>query len=475
MKKYAIIDIETNGGVKITEISIFIYDGESIVNEFTTLINPECNIPPRITSLTGIDNFMVKDAPKFYEVAKNIYEITKECIFVAHNVNFDYGIIGKEFKALGLDYRRKKLCTIRLSRKLLPNKRSYSLGKLCLSEGIELTDRHRARGDAEATVTLFSKLLMLNEKSEINVFESFLNPRSREATLPPLLPKTVFDNLSEKHGVYYFWNEAKEIIYVGKANNIKQRVLSHFYDKKKKEISMCMATANITYKETGNELLALLLESSEIKHIYPKFNRAQRRSNESYGLFSYKDRKGITHLAWNTLKLIKDPITKFYSSSEARSFVEKLCEEHELCPKYCHLQTNVSSCFHYQLKKCKGICRNEEDIITYNERVEKAIASVSFNTENFVILEDGLKKNEISFVLILNSIYKGFGYLKDNYDLTTQDYLNAVISKKDNRDIQRIIQSYIKKNNDCITVINSDFNDKEEITTKSDILDLFSN
>lgn len=446
MKKYAIIDIETNGGIKITEISIFISDGTSIIDEFTTLINPECNIPPRITSLTGIDNFMVKDAPKFYEVAKEIYTITNDCIFVAHNVNFDYGIISKEFKALGSDYKRKKLCTIRLSRKLLPNKRSYSLGKLCLSEGIELRDRHRARGDAEATVILFHKLLNLNENNETNVFESFLNPRSREATLPPLLPKNVFDNLSQKHGVYYFWNEAKEIIYVGKANNIKQRVLSHFYDKKKKEISMCMATANITYTETGNELLALLLESSEIKHIYPKFNRAQRRSSESYGLFSYKDRKGITHLAWNALKVVKDPIIKFYSSSEARGFMEKLCESYELCPKYCHLQTNVSSCFHYQLKKCKGICRNEETVNSYNERVAKAIASVRFNTENFVILEDGLNENEISFVLILNNIYKGFGYIKDAYDLTTQDYINALVPKKDNRDIQRILHGYLRKN-----------------------------
>ncbi len=474
MNKYAIIDIETNGGVKITEISIFIFDGKSVINEFTTLINPECNIPPRITNLTGIDNFMVKDAPKFYEVAKNIYEITKECIFVAHNVNFDYGIIGKEFKALGLDYRRKKLCTVRLSRKLLPNKQSYSLGKLCLSEGIELRDRHRARGDAEATVTLFSKLLQLNGKSEINVFESFLNPRSREATLPPLLPKTVFDNLSEKHGVYYFWNEAKEIIYVGKANNIKQRVLSHFYDKKKKEISMCMATANITFKETGNELIALLLESSEIKHIYPKFNRAQRRSSESYGLFSYKDRKGIIHIAWNALKLVKDPVIKFYSSSEARSFVEKLCEKYELCPKYCHLQTNVSSCFHYQLKKCHGICRQEETIHDYNERVEKALSSVSFNADNFVIIENGLKENEIAFVLVLNNIYKGFGYINDAYDLTAQDYLNAVIPKKDNRDIHRILQGYIKKHTDCMIVLDTNFNEKQSSDKKSDILDLFS-
>jgi len=136
--KYAIIDIETNGGVKVTEISIFIFDGLKIINEFTSLVNPECNIPPRIVNLTGIDNHMVREAPKFHEIAKKVYEITEDCIFVAHNVNFDYGIIGKEFKELGLNYKRKKLCTVRLSRKLLPNRKSYSLGKLCISEGIPI-------------------------------------------------------------------------------------------------------------------------------------------------------------------------------------------------------------------------------------------------------------------------------------------------------------------------------------------------
>ncbi len=450
--KYAIVDIETDGGIKITEISIFIFDGNKVIDEFTTLVNPESYIPANITNLTGISNIMVKTAPKFYEVAKRVQKITEDCIFVAHNVNFDYGIIGKEFKALGFEYKRKKLCTVRLSRKLLPNKRSYSLGKLCLSEGIQIKDRHRARGDAEATVTLFKILLDLDGKKALSVIEAFLNNRSREATLPPLLPKEVFDGLSEKHGVYYFWNEKKEIIYVGKANNIKQRVLSHFYDKKKKEITMCMATANITYEETGNELLALLLESAEIKRIYPKFNRAQRRKKEGYGLFSYEDRKGIMHLAWNTLKTISNPIVKFYSITEARRFMEQLCETFELCPKYCHLQTNVTSCFHYQIKKCRGICTDNEAIDTYNQRVNEAIQSVVFDAENFIIKEAGKENNEFSYVLVLNNLYKGYGYLKkEEKEFVTQDYLNGLIEQKDNQDIHRILKGYMKRTPNYLT------------------------
>ena len=449
--KYAVVDIETNGGVKITEISVIVFDGEKIVDEFTSLVNPESNIPQFITNLTGITAAMVANAPKFYEIAKQVYEITKDAVFVAHNVNFDYGIIGKEFKSLGLTFKRKKLCTVRLSRKLLPGKKSYSLGNLCISEGITINDRHRAKGDADATVILLKKLLDLDKQQEKSVIASFLNPRSRQATLPPLLDKAIFDKLPLTTGIYYFKNEANEIIYVGKAINIKQRVLSHFYDKKKKEISMCMATANITYTETGSELLALLLESSEIKKHYPKYNRAQRRTEESIGLFSYQDRSGVMHLAWNKLKLIKNPITKFYSIAEARSFVEKLCDTFELCPKYCHLQSNVASCFHYQLKKCKGVCRKKESIAIYNVRVKQAINSIKFSAENFIVKQQGLADDEYGYALVINGFYKGFGYLKENNkQLTINEYLDKVTPLKDNSDVQRILHQYINKHPDSL-------------------------
>ncbi len=453
--KYAIVDIETDGGVKITEISIFIFDGEQVVNEFTTLINPGTSIPPYITRLTGINNFMVKDAPKFEEVAKRIYQITEDCVFVAHNVNFDYGIIGKEFKSLGLTYRRKKLCSVRLSRKLLPGKRSYSLGKLCISEGIEIKARHRARGDAEATVILFKKLLSIDELNDFEVINSFLNPRSREATLPPLLPKNVFESLSEKHGVYYFWNKNKEIIYVGKANNIKQRVVSHFHDKKKREIEMCLATANITFTETGSELIALLEESAEIKRLFPKFNRAQRRTTTNFGLFSYKDRKGVMHLAWNNVKMISQPIMRFYTVAQARSFVENLCKEFQLCPKYCHLQTNVSSCFHYQIKECKGVCRAEEAIEEYNKRVMQAIDSITFKTDNFVITEQGKTSDELSYALVINGVYEGYGYIDKNQqnNSTSEVYFERLKPQKDNQDIRRIINAHVKKNPESVQPI----------------------
>lgn len=444
---YAIVDIETTGhSQKITEISVFIYNGNKIVNEFTSLVNPECSIPPFITNLTGINNAMVNNAPKFYEIAKKVEEITEDCIFVAHNVNFDYNIIHKEFKDLGFNWKRKKLCTVRLSRKLIPGLRSYSLGSICSNQSIHISNRHRAKGDAEATTILFEKLLKIDNEGK--VFQSFLNPRSRQATLPPMLPKEVLDSLPETTGIYYFKNEKKEVIYVGKANNIKQRVLSHFYNKSKKEITMCLETSNVTYTETGSELVALLLESSEIKRIFPKYNRAQRRSRESIGLFTYTDRNGIKHLTFNQLKLVSNPLMKFYTNRDCRLFLEKLCKEFELCPKYCHLQSNIDTCFHHQLKKCKGVCCEKESIVIYNVRVQQAINSIQFETENFVIKEKGRTENESAYILIANGIYKGFGFAKKTLKLeNVNDYLNFIETKKDNVDIKRILNAFLKE--DC--------------------------
>lgn len=444
---YSIVDIETTGngyrGQRITEISIFVFDGKKIVNEFTSLVNPEQNIPAFITNLTGITDAMVRTAPKFYEIAKTIQEITHDTVFVAHNVNFDYNIIKQEFKDLGFDFKRQKLCTVRLSRKIIPGLKSYSLGNICSVEGIRISERHRARGDAEATVALFQRLINKDHQFTIN---AFLNRRSRQATLPPLIEKKVVDDLPEMPGVYYFKNLQKEIIYVGKANNIKQRVISHFYDKKKKEISMCLETANITYEVMGSELLALLKESADIKRLYPKFNRAQRRASEAVGLFSYEDQKGIIHLAYNRLKLVPNAIMKFYNISECRNLLEKICETYNLCPKYCHLQTNVNTCFHYQIKKCNGVCSGKEIVKDYNKRVKEAIKSLGLQTENLVIKERGRTAEEIGFALILNGIYKGYGFLDKKITLQNpDDYLFYITPQKDNRDVQRILNWYLNK------------------------------
>ncbi|MBM3437340.1 MAG: hypothetical protein FJY07_14135, partial [Bacteroidetes bacterium] len=264
---YSIIDIETTGLSpnygKITEIAIYIHDGEKVVDEFTTLLNPEIDIPYRITQLTGINNKMVRDCPKFYEVAKRIVEMTQDTVFVAHNVNFDYNFIRKEFRELGYDYQRKKLCTSRLSRKLLPGRRSYSLGKLCQELGIENPHRHRAFGDAAAALKLFEILLTV----EKNVEELSLHG------LNSSLDRKLIARLPQEPGVYYFYNDSGHIIYIGKSINIRERVMSHITNNtSKRAIEMRNEIADIGFELTGNELIALLLESNEIKKHTPRYN-----------------------------------------------------------------------------------------------------------------------------------------------------------------------------------------------------------
>lgn len=446
---YTIIDIETTGngikGNRITEISIFKYDGHEVVDEFTSLVNPECEIPAFITGLTGIDNDMVRNAPLLEDIIPQIIDITKDTIFVAHSVNFDYNVIKNEFKLLGHDFSRKKLCTVRLSRKLLPGYNSYSLGKLTSALGIPLTDRHRARGDAHATVLLFHKLLR-TENAEI-VFKQFLNAKSQEATLPPGLPKEEFLKLPTTPGVYYFKDQKGKIIYVGKAKNIKKRVLGHFYDKKTKELVLCAETASLDYEETGNELIALLKESAEIKHYYPKYNSAQKRSIQQYGIFTYVDRNGIYHLAFNKIKMTPNPIAVCYSPTEARQYLETLCSTFELCPKYCHLQENVTVCSHYKIKQCIGICSDLEMVDEYNERVHNAIQNIKDVSSTLVIKTKGRTMDENGFVIIKENNYAGYGFAPTEVAISQMEDLEMFITpQKNTLETQRIVESYLRKN-----------------------------
>ena len=450
---YTIIDIETTGngvkGNRITEISIFKYDGHEVIDEFTSLVNPQCPIPAFITGLTGIDNDMVRNAPLLEEIIPQINAITADTIFVAHSVNFDYNVIKNEFKLLGHDFSRKKLCTVRLSRKLLPGYNSYSLGKLTAALGIPLTDRHRARGDAHATVLLFHKLLRA-ENSE-KVFKLFLNSKSQEATLPPGLPKEEYLKLPTTPGVYYFKDQKGKIIYVGKAKNIKKRVLGHFYDKKTKEITLCAETTSLDFEETGNELIALLKESAEIKHHFPKYNSAQKRSIQQYGIFSYEDRNGIIHLAFNKIKMTPNPLAICYSPTEARQYLETLCSTFELCPKYCHLQENVAACSHYKIKQCIGICSDLQMVNEYNDRVKEALTSLKEVQTDVFIKIKGRTADENAFVFIQENNYSGYGFVpKETPIHQPQDLETFIVRQKNTLETQRIIESYLRKNPDSV-------------------------
>lgn len=438
---YTIIDVETTGrGNKITEISIFKHDGEKVIEEFTSLVNPEVLIPDYITALTGIDNTMVANAPTFSEIAQDILSITENSIFVAHNVNFDYNVIRNEFKSMDIDFRRKKLCTVRLSRTLFPGFRSYSLGKLCASLNIEIVDRHRARGDAEATVTLLEKILAHKKSSE--AITAFLKKTSKEATLPPHLESQVFNDIPNATGIYYFKNKKGKIIYVGKAVNLKKRVLGHFYNKSEKELNLCRETADIDFDLSGSDLIARLMEDAAIKHHFPIYNQAAKRTPKPYAIFSYEDRGGIIHLAFNTLKVTPNPLQVFHSIRDCRLYLEQLCEQFELCPKYCHLQESVWTCSHYKLNNCKGICSNAETVLSYNERVQLAIDYIANSNQNIVLKEKGRHLEEEAFVMIKNGTYLGYGFVNNSEQITNPDNLETfLIPQKETAETWGILRS----------------------------------
>ncbi len=444
MTVFSIIDVETTGYPhnKITDISIYNTNSQKVVAEFHSLVNPEVSIPSSITRLTGITNEMVRDAPFFYEIAKEIVSLTRDNVFVAHNVNFDFNVIKNEFKNLGYTFHRKKMCTVKLSRKLLPGHKSYSLGKLCKDLSIPIYGRHRAKGDALATLQLFKLLI---NKSDQGLFNQQI--ANKQLTVSRYISESDLAQLSNKTGVYYFWNIENTIIYIGKSVNIKDRVLSHFRDASKKELKMCQEAARITYEETGNDLIAQLKESAEIKIHYPIYNYRQKRVGENYGLSFHTNNDGVLELSYGYVKLLKNPILTFEKTENAKDFLLKIADKHKLCLKYCGLDNSSNECFNHQLKKCKGVCVNKEAIKSYNIRVLKVISSFEYKNSLDSLFLKGRNNEEKSFVKIENGVYKGYGFyprtISKEMAIVSKQFL---ITQKENRDTKRIISSYLRKN-----------------------------
>lgn len=445
---YAVVDIETTGkglgGNRITEICVVRLHQGQPVEKYSSLVDPESLIPDFITHLTGIDNEMVATAPLFSEIAEEIERITRDCIFVAHNVNFDYNILRNEFKRLGFEFRRKKLCTVRLSRTLIPGMNSYSLGKLCNSLGINLENRHRAEGDTDATVTLFQQLLEIDQDG--TTFEKFIHGKNQEGTFPPHLDRSQFSALPETPGVYLFKNQAQKVIYVGKAINLRKRVLSHFYTKRSKSYLMCQEIYHIEHIPTGNELVALLQEADLIRHYYPKFNNAQKKPRSAYQILHYKNQLGIIQFAVGLVKSYDSSIVTHYNRAHAMEQLEDLCETHKLCPKYCSFNTSGDCSSHYRIKNCKGVCRGEELVSLYNIRAQQAIETLKSQNPNYIIKQKGRTEEESCFILVRDGEYQGYGYIDQYASISTLSDCEDFIERKTaNYHTNQIIKSFINK------------------------------
>jgi DNA polymerase III subunit epsilon len=445
---FAIIDIETCGGKfehrkgAITEICILIHDGLQVVDKFSTLINPQCNISPFYTKLTNITNEMVADAPTFAEIAKKVLEMTEGQIFVAHNVGFDYNFVKDEFASLGYKYKREKLCTVRLSRKLLPGRISYSLGHLCASLGIEIEGRHRAEGDAVATAKLFDLLLRIkaDHPQYKNVGVDEIMARRIDKIKGYILKK-----LPEECGVYYFRNKDGEIIYIGKSTNMYNRALSHFNTKESSGKKMLNDLYNVDFLLTGSELIALLLESQEIKKHKPKYNRMRKAEVFTHSIGYFTDKKGIINFKIVPFEESENALLSFTKYITARERLDSWIDEHELCMTYCGLVSESAVCFNHQIKKCRGICNNEEDIIFYNERAQKIIDNYTYEKSDFFIIDKGKTAEEKSIIYIKEKKYYGCGYLERHQPISSVEELEDFIKPADYYpDSDMLIHSYLK-------------------------------
>tara|TARA_B100000768_G_scaffold53900_1_gene52396 strand:- start:1923 stop:3299 length:1377 start_codon:yes stop_codon:yes gene_type:complete len=447
---YAILDIETTGGKYneegITEIAIYKFDGHQIVDQFFSLVNPEKNIQPFVINLTGINNQMLRNAPKFHEVAKRIIEITDDCTIVAHNAQFDNRILSTEFDRLGYSFEKNMLCTVELSKKLIPDLPSYSLGKLVRSLGIPITDRHRAQGDAKATVELFK--LLLEKDIEKVIITDTIKKDPKKQLEPKLLD--IIESAPTNTGVYYMHRKNGKIIYVGKSKNIKKRLIQHFTNDNKKSKKIQLEVVSVSYEETGNDLIAQLKESQEIKQLKPIFNHALKNNIFQSQLYSYNDERGYINLRIEKVPTEKEEekniITTFTNYQQGKSFLYKITDEFHLCQKLNHLEKTEGACFNHDLKMCNGACIESETHVNYNLRVQKFINKSSYEFDDMLLIDKGRSIQEHSVILIKNGTYRGYGFFNLNFQINNPEVLKSIINvMENNRDTQHIIQSYLRK------------------------------
>lgn len=435
---YAIVDIETTGGNantgNITEIAIAIHDGKKVIHFYETLVNPHQPIPYFIQRLTNISQEMVDNAPSFETVAPHIYELLHDKVFVAHNVNFDYSFVKKQLEESGYTINLKKLCTVRLSRKILPGMSSYSLGKLCHQLQINHADRHRAGGDTLATAHLFSLLI---EKDTTGVIEKMLKGKNSEQYLPPHVPIEQVNQLPQKPGVYYFYNRSGKVIYIGKAKNISKRVKTHFANNKtnKQKQDFLREINRIGYKECGTELFAQILESIEIRKLWPLYNRSQRGYLAQYGLYLYEDRNGYFRLTIEKKLNTQQPLYTFNSLFEGRQRLLELIQKFALCPMLCNVVKD-GDCTQLEGElQCKGNCKTTA--ANYNKKVRKATNWLAQQLPTFAFVDKGIYATQKSCILVSKGSIYGMGYVEDEHSFKDETQLQNLLEPLQDNDFIR--------------------------------------
>ncbi|APQ19152.1 exonuclease domain-containing protein [Maribacter hydrothermalis] len=443
---YAILDIETTGGKfneeGITEIAIHKFDGQKVIDKFISLVNPEKEIQPFVVKLTGINSKMLRTAPKFFEVAKRIIEITEDTVLVAHNAQFDYRILRTEFRRLGYNFERKTLCTVDLSKILLPDAESYSLGKLVRSLGIPVSDRHRANGDALATVKLF-KLLLAKDSEKIIIKDTIRKETQGELSEKQL---DIVRELPNETGVFYLHNKDGDIIYLSKTSDIKKKVNQIFTKTNDKAKKLTKETKKVTFERTGNELVAILKEHEELLKLRPKYSNIPNKRMYSHALCKHENENGYFALRIKPFRECKEPLGLFNGVFSGKNYLFKLTKEYNLCEKINGISEARNNCSGYDEGTCKGACIKKEDAFAYNNRVLTAVSKNNFLGKKVLLIDKGREVGEQSAILLKNGSLVGFGFYDLNYQINNIHILESIITPMNGtRDINFLIESYLRK------------------------------
>jgi len=385
----ACVDLETTGGNalhhRIIEVGIVLMDGGAVVEEWSSLVNPGCRIPRGIEEFTGITNGMVADAPDFAALHAEILERLSGRLFVAHNARFDYGFLRNEFRRTGRRFRAPVLCTVKLSRRVDPGVRGHNLDAVMERHGLTCVARHRALGDAQVLAGLLAALRGSRDPGELDAIVAGLVSESR---LPPQLDPELADELPEGPGVYRFYGDDDVLLYVGKSNNLRTRVLAHFAGdhRSSKELRLSRQVRRIDWTETAGEFGALLRESRWVKELGPLHNKRLRAAGESWTIRLREAGEGV--LA--EVAMLDDVGTgdaecygAFRSARDARKALDELARAHGLCLRCLGLERGDGSCFGFQLGRCRGACCGSEPQALHAARVRLALARIKLRSWPF--------------------------------------------------------------------------------------------
>jgi DNA polymerase-3 subunit epsilon len=389
---------------------------------------------------------MVANAPRFYEIAKEVVELTEGCIFVAHNVNFDYSFLREEFKRLAYDWQREKLCTVRTSRSLIPGLPSYSLGKLCNNLGIEIHARHRAKGDADATVELLERLISINP-SLGNLRRTGKDPY---AGIPASIDRKGLDSLPEDPGLYYFHGKEGEVLHVAAASDVRRAAIKELVQigsKKHKSKLLADHLFDVTFEQTGSELLAKLRLLAESEHLKLPIT-AKKRASGKYAVFAYPDQRGYLRLYVDKLSKGRQGYGKFATDDDAKAALESRMRKYGLCKQLTGFEQGAGACEWHNgdEKGCPGACTGIEDVNAYNERLEYALKGLGFPYPAFFLVGEGRKHQEIGIVAIEHGNLLGFAYLDANESWDDPEMVKGLLKPLPNsEEARQLLRQHLLK------------------------------